>query len=107
MNNDTKQHWETVYETKNAEQVSWSQDVPQTSLDFIHSFDLMKSAKNIDIDSDDSKLVDYLHDEDFENITGLDVTAKARDKAKQRLGKRADKVTWIVSDITYFKPDTS
>jgi 2-polyprenyl-3-methyl-5-hydroxy-6-metoxy-1,4-benzoquinol methylase len=107
MNNDTKQHWETVYETKNAEHVSWMQDVPQTSLDFIHSFNLMKSAKIIDIGGGDSKLVDFLLDEGFENITVLDVSSKALDKAKQRLGKRTDKVTWIVSDITYFKPDTS
>jgi cyclopropane fatty-acyl-phospholipid synthase-like methyltransferase len=107
MNSDAKQHWETVYETKNPEQVSWTQDVPKTSLNFIHSFGLMKSAKIIDIGGGDSKLVDFLLDENFENITVLDVSAKALDKAKQRLGKRADKVTWIVSDITYFKPDTS
>jgi len=68
---------------------------------------LMKSAKIIDIGGGDSKLVDFLLDEGFEKITVLDVSAKALDKAKQRLGKRADKVTWIVSDITYFKPDTS
>jgi len=107
MSNNTKQHWETVYETKNAEQVSWTQNVPKTSLDFIRSFGLMKSAKIIDIGGGDSKLVDFLLDEGFEKITVLDVSAKALDKAKQRLGKRADKVTWIVSDITYFKPDTS
>lgn len=107
MNNDTKQHWETIYETKNAEQVSWTQDVPQTSLDLIRSFGLMKSAKIIDIGGGDSKLVDFLLREGFENITVLDVSAKALDKAKQRLGKRADKVTWIVSDITCFKPEIS
>lgn len=107
MNNDTKQHWETIYETKNAEQVSWTQDVPQTSLALIRSFGLMKSAKIIDIGGGDSKLVDFLLREGFENITVLDVSAKALDKAKQRLGKRADKVTWIVSDITCFKPEIS
>lgn len=31
-------HWETVYETKKPDQVSWNQEVPQTSLDFIASF---------------------------------------------------------------------
>jgi 2-polyprenyl-3-methyl-5-hydroxy-6-metoxy-1,4-benzoquinol methylase len=107
MNNDTKQHWETVYETKNSGQVSWTQDVPTTSLDFIHSFGLTKTAKIIDVGGGDSKLVDFLLDEDFENITVLDISVKALEKAKQRLGKRADKVTWIVSDITNFKPDIS
>ena len=45
MNLDRKKHWETVYETKNPDQVSWTQDSPKTSLEFIHSFGLKKSAK--------------------------------------------------------------
>lgn len=103
----TKKHWETVYETKNPEQVSWTQDVPKTSLDFIHSFGLTKSAKVIDIGGGDSKLVDFLLDEGFENLTVLDISAKALEKAKQRLGDKAEKVHWIVSDITEFQPDST
>src|SRR5690349_22581588 len=104
MNNDAKQHWETVYETKNSEQVSWTQSIPKTSLNFIHSFGLKKNAKIIDIGGGDSKLVDFLLDENFENITVLDISAKALDKAKQRLGNRANKVNWIVCDIMDYKP---
>jgi ribosomal protein L24E len=40
MNLDRKKHWKTVYETKNPDQVSWTQESPKTSLDFIHSFGL-------------------------------------------------------------------
>jgi ubiquinone/menaquinone biosynthesis C-methylase UbiE len=107
MDNDSKKHWETVYETKNPDQVSWTQEVPKTSLDFIHSFALPKTAKVIDIGGGDSKLVDYLLDEGFENITVLDISAKALEKAKQRLGDKAGKVTWVVSDITKFQTDTT
>lgn len=103
----TKQHWEKVYETKNPDQVSWTQDVPQTSLNFIHSFALGKQAKIIDIGGGDSKLVDFLVDEGFENVTVLDISAKALEKAKQRLGEKAKKVNWVVSDITEFEPDTT
>jgi cyclopropane fatty-acyl-phospholipid synthase-like methyltransferase len=106
MNNKTKKHWETVYETKSPDQVSWTQEVPKTSLDFIHSFGLAKTAKLIDVGGGDSKLVDYLLDEGFENITVLDISTKALEKAKQRLGDKAKKVNWIVSDITDFKPNT-
>lgn len=102
-----KKHWETVYETKNPDQVSWTQDVPKTSLDFIHSFGLAKTAKVIDIGGGDSKLVDFLLDEGFENVTVLDISAKALEKAKQRLGDKADKVHWVVSDITEFQPHTT
>lgn len=103
----SRKHWETVYETKSPDQVSWTQDVPKTSLGFIHSFGLTKSAKLIDIGGGDSRLVDFLLDEGFENITVLDISSKALEKAKQRLGDKAGKVHWIVSDITEFQPDTT
>lgn len=104
MGETTKEHWEKVYETKTPDQVSWTQKVPQTSLDFIHSFNLAKTAKIIDIGGGDSKLVDYLLDEGFENITVLDISRSALDKAKQRLGRKAEKVNWVISDITEFQP---
>ena len=107
MNNDAKQHWEAVYKTKNSKQVSWTQSIPKTSLNFIHSFGLKKNAKIIDIGGGDSKLVDFLLDESFENITVLDISAKALDKAKQRLGNRANKVNWIVCDVMDYKPNTT
>jgi len=102
-----KQHWETVYQTKQANEVSWTQEVPQTSLDFIRSLNLPKSASIIDIGGGDSKLVDFLLDEGYENLTVLDISATALERAKARLGERAEKVNWIVADITDFKPDTS
>jgi uncharacterized UPF0146 family protein len=99
-----KQHWENVYETKNPDQVSWTQEVPQTSLDFISNFSLDKNAKIIDIGGGDSKLVDYLLVEGFLDITVLDISAAALEKAKIRLGERAKTVKWVVSDVTEFKP---
>ena len=107
MDNQNKKHWETVYETKNPDQVSWTQNVPKTSLDFIASFGATKTSKIIDIGGGDSKLVDYLLDKGFENITVLDISAKALEKAKNRLGDKAKKVNWVVSDITEFEPKTT
>ncbi|WP_306349903.1 class I SAM-dependent methyltransferase [Flavobacterium sp. '19STA2R22 D10 B1'] len=105
MEENRKNHWETVYETKNSNEVSWTQEVPKTSLDFIKSFDLTKKSKIIDIGGGDSKLVDFLIEEGFENITVLDISAKAIEKAKVRLGVNAEKVNWVVSDITEFEPN--
>ncbi len=104
MNLQRKKHWEIVYETKNQDEVSWTQEIPKTSLAFIHSFGLDKSAKIIDIGGGDSKLVDHLVDQGFENITVLDISEKALEKAKIRLGEESKKVTWIVSDILDFEP---
>ena len=102
-----KQHWETVYETKSPDQVSWTQEVPKTSLGLIHSFGMDKTARIIDIGGGDSKLVDFLLDAGYKDITVLDISEKAIDRAKERLGDRAEKVNWIVSDVTEFAPDTS
>lgn len=105
--NNSKKHWETIYETKNPNEVSWTQEVPKTSLDFITSFGLNKQAKIIDIGGGDSKLVDYLLEQGFENITVLDISKIALEKAKKRLGEKAHKINWIVSDITDFEPETT
>lgn len=107
MNSIIKNHWENVYETKTPDQLSWTQEVPGTSLDFIHSFVLKKSARIIDIGGGDSKFVDCLIAEGYENITVLDISAKALDKAKQRLGSKAEKINWIACDILKFHPETA
>jgi SAM-dependent methyltransferase len=107
MDNSTQNHWNTVYKTKEPNQVSWTQEVPETSLNFIHSFGVTKTAKIIDVGGGDSKLADYLLAEGFENITVLDISSEAIEKAKKRLGNNADKINWIVSDITAFTPETT
>ena len=104
MNVDRKKHWETVYETKSPDEVSWTQEIPKTSLAIIDSFGLDQSAKIIDIGGGDSKLVDHLLNQGFTNITVLDISEKALEKAKLRLGEKAKMITWIVSDILEFEP---
>jgi hypothetical protein len=102
-----KEHWENVYSTKQPHEVSWTEQFPKTSLNFIRSFNLPKTASIIDIGGGDSKLVDYLLDEGYQNISVLDVSEKALIRAKQRLGDKAAKVNWIVSDVTEFNPATT
>ena len=104
MNDNKKSHWEYIYEVKTPEEVSWTQEKPETSLNFIHSFGEDKTAKIIDIGGGDSKLVDFLLEEGYENISVLDISANALERAKKRLGEKAKKVTWIVADITEFEP---
>lgn len=104
MSIEKQQHWEHVYATKQPDEVSWTQENPATSLDFIHSFHLSKDARIIDIGGGDSKLVDHLLNEGFEQITVLDISATALEKAKKRLGEKAKKVNWVVSDVTEFHP---
>lgn len=68
-------------------------------------FSIAKTSSIIDIGGGDSKLVDCLLEEGFENITVLDISNRALEKSKKRLGNKADKVKWIVSDILDLDPD--
>lgn len=107
MQAETKDHWEKIYETKAETEFSWFQEYPQTSIDFINLFNLSKDAKIIDIGGGDSHLVDALIELGYTNIYVLDISAKAIQRAKGRLGHRAKHVNWIISDITEFTPDVS
>lgn len=103
-NFDRKKHWETIYQTKELKDVSWFEPKPETSLGFFKQFNIPTYAKIIDIGGGDSLLVDNLLDMGYQDITVLDISGSALDKAKQRLGVRADKVKWIISDAATFKP---
>ena len=104
MSHITRDHWEEIYDSKNPGQMSWTQQVPSASLEFIHSFPLNKNATIIDIGGGDSRLVDSLLDEGYEHITVLDISAKALERAQKRLGSKAGNVNWVVSDVTEFTP---
>lgn len=104
MESALKQHWERIYQTRQPDQVSWTQEVPEASLEFIHKFQVPREAAIIDIGGGDSKLVDFLLKEGYKDITVLDISQAAIDRARRRLGNEADKVKWIVSDILDFRP---
>lgn len=101
---DRKKHWENIYQTKELKDVSWFEPTPETSLDFIKQFNVPTTAKVIDIGGGDSFLVDHLLDLGYQDISVLDISSAAIDRAKQRLGDKAKNVKWIVSDAANFKP---
>ena len=104
MKYNDQQHWEKIYGTKDENEVSWFQPYPKTSMEFVELFHLPLDANIIDIGGVDSHFVDALLEKGYKNIWVLDISAKALEKAKQRLGEQASKVHWIVSDVTDFNP---
>ncbi|MBI5010690.1 MAG: class I SAM-dependent methyltransferase [Bacteroidia bacterium] len=104
---EIKNHWDKIYLNKKPDEMSWIQDIPRTSLAFIRSANLDMQDRIIDIGGGNSNFVDFLLDFGYKNITVLDISEQALLSAQQRLGVRANKVKWIVSDITNFRPDTT
>ena len=106
MDSTLKKHWENVYQNKTPEQVSWTQKFPKTSLDLIAQFDVDLSGKIIDVGGGDGHLVDFLIDEGYENISVLDISSKAIERAKDRLADKEQNIHWIISNILDFMPET-
>ena len=50
MTNNFKEHWENVYANKTPSEVSWTQEIPKTSLELILNNSTDKSLNIIDID---------------------------------------------------------
>lgn len=97
-------HWEKVFETKSPDEVSWTESYPKTSMELINSLNLDKTHPVIDIGGGDSLLVDALMEAEFTDISVLDISEKALERAQKRLGKEAIKIQWIVCDVLDFKP---
>ena len=98
-------HWQNIYNTKNDDQVSWTQPYPRIAVDYITSLGLPLSANIIDVGGGTGNFVDALLDLGYTNITVLDISEAALAKSKARLGDRSSMVTWIVADITTFITD--
>lgn len=99
-----KKHWENIYQTKEFENLSWYEPVPETSLNFLKQSNIQKDAKIIDIGGGDSYFADNLLRQGYTDITVLDISENALQKAKKRLGPDASKIKWIVADAATFKP---
>ena len=99
-NMGSKEHWENIYKTKSSKEVSWYRSHLDKSLELILSAGIDKDASIIDVGGGASTLVDDLLNNGFKNITVLDVSSKALEVSKNRLGGRASQVEWLVADIT-------
>jgi SAM-dependent methyltransferase len=97
-------HWESVYTSKGENEVSWFQESPAPSSDLIVQAGATHASAIIDIGGGASRLVDYLVEQGFEDVTVLDLSAAALEAARRRLEGRADRVHWIVADATAWEP---
>ena len=100
-----KEHWENVFSTKTEMEVSWYQEYPKLSVDFVTALELPLDAKIIDIGGGDSYFIDSLLELGYSNLTLLDISSHAIERIKKRLGEKAKTVSFIVSDVLDFNPN--
>ncbi len=104
MTDTRTDHWENVYTTKADDSVSWFEQSPALSLELIEATGICP-ASVIDIGGGASRLVDGLVATGHKQVAVLDLSARALDIAKSRMGDNADAVEWIVGDVTKWQPD--
>lgn len=92
--------WEAVYRTKAADEVSWFRPHLETSLEWIERFAGGTSAAIIDVGGGEATLIDDLLQQGYQNLTVLDLSKTALEVARKRIGPAAERVHWIVGDIT-------
>jgi 2-polyprenyl-3-methyl-5-hydroxy-6-metoxy-1,4-benzoquinol methylase len=93
-------HWESIYGSKAPDAVSWYRPHLEVSLDLIERCAAGASASIIDVGAGESTLVDDLVSQGYREITVLDVSKTAIEATKQRLGRSAEYVRWMLGDIT-------
>ncbi len=96
------EHWEDVYRNKRFDAVSWYAPHLGESLRLIEQLCPDKTAAIVDIGGGESTLVDDLLQRHYLDVSVLDISATAIDFTKQRLGAKAQQVSWHVGDITQY-----
>jgi hypothetical protein len=100
----TKEHWDQTYQSHDEAQLSWFQDTPSLSLEWIERSAPSKNAPIVDVGGGASRLVDALIARGYCDLSVLDISEPALDRSRARLGSRAGPVSWIVADVTQWIP---
>ncbi len=96
---DLREHWQSVYEQKAPDEVSWFQREPHLSHALIGRAAASLDARIVDIGGGASTLVDTLLDAGYTNVAVLDLATAALERAQARLGADAMRATWLAGDV--------
>ena len=96
---DSAHHWEQVYRTRDATQVSWYRPHLERSLAYIQAAAPKRSTDILDVGGGASTLVDDLLAHGYAHVSVLDLSAAALRTARERLGTAANRVVWRQGDV--------
>ena len=97
---DAREHWDDVYGLREVTQLGWYEETPEKSLELIDKCSIGKDERILDVGAGASTLIDNLVERGFQDIIAVDISQEALKKSKERLGKKASSVGFIVDDLT-------
>lgn len=100
MSDDSADHWDAAFASRDLDAVSWFEETP------VHSVELLRQQPGsvIDIGAGASRLPDALVAEGREDITVLDISREALAVTRERLGSAEGRVAYVVSDVLSWEP---
>lgn len=93
-----REHWQSVYLSKQDAELSWFEERPVWSLELVHSLSRVPRSA-IDIGGGQSAFAGELLRLGVESVTVLDLSRAALARGKERLGEEAARVSWIEGNI--------
>lgn len=96
-----RDHWERVYQTKDATKVSWYRPHLDVSLALIRRAAPDHAAHIIDVGGGEATLVDDLISAGYQHVDVLDLSATALRDASARVGATSA-ARWLCGDVTTY-----
>ncbi len=101
-NNHLTVHWDNVY-TKPSEKLGWYEKESTPTIEVFQSLNLPKSATLFIAGAGTSNFVDYLVQNEYQQIIVNDISGNAIQQLKNRLHEYHNQITYITEDIS--KPE--
>jgi SAM-dependent methyltransferase len=98
-----RRHWDEAYVRKGETGVSWFEETPTVSLDLIKALPGPKDSL-IDVGGGASRLAVHALRLGFGHVAVLDLSGEAIARSQAAMGSEADRVEWIVADVTTWNP---
>ncbi len=95
-----REHWESVYRTKAPDEVSWFQRDPLVSLRLVAGV----PGSIVDVGAGASLIAEHLLAAGRADVTLLDLSARALDVVRARLGPDASRVSFVAGDVLHWEP---
>ena len=85
LKNEIKEIWDGVYKENSREELGWYEVIPEPSLSLLKKYTLNKNEKILDAGCGESTLLQFLVDNEFKDIEGIDLSSEAIDFQKKSL----------------------